>query len=376
VPTQYLRTVQDIEDFVWGCTFFGTGGGGNPDKGITVLRQQLEAGRELKWLDVGQLDDEAWVVCPGGMGSTAPPSEADERTIEEMGLGERRYLNYLTPAIQELERYTGRKISALIATELGGSNTPAVVATATELGLVAVDADYAGRAKPEVTQSTYTLAGKSICPLCTVDPWGNVCFIDRVVVDAMAERMGKMLAVAAFGAVGMASRLIQVRELKEIALHGTLTESLNLGRAIRSARQESRDPIEALLRGTDGGLLFKGEVQDRRWDNRGGYLWGEHDLAGLDEFAGRTFRIWFKNENHITWLDGEPFVTSPDIITTVDLDTGEPLINPAIQDGQRIAVIGVKARTPFRTPAGLEMLGPRHFDFDLDYVPIEDLMGR
>lgn len=156
-----LRNLQDIEDFVRRCTFFGTGGGGDPQKGVTVPREQLEAGRELRWLDINDLDEEVWVACPGAMGSTVPLSDAD-RFIEEMGLGERRYLNYLSPAVRELERYTGKQISALIATELGGSNTPAVVATAAELGLVAVDGDYAGRARPEVTQSTYSLAGRAL----------------------------------------------------------------------------------------------------------------------------------------------------------------------------------------------------------------------
>ncbi len=30
----------------------------------------------------------------------------------------------------------------------------------------------------------------------------------------------------------------------------------------------------------------------------------------------------------------------------------------------------------FRTPKGLELLGPRHFGFDLDYIPIEERMAR
>jgi hypothetical protein len=309
------------------------------------------------------------------MGSTVPLAGA-ERAIEEMGLGDRRYLNYLTPAIQELARYTGRTVSALIATELGGSNTPAVVATAAELGILAVDGDYAGRAKPEITQSTYSMAGKPLCPLCTVDPWGNVCFIDRVVTDGMVERIGKMLAVAAFGAVGMAGRMIQAWELKEIAIQGTLTECLELGRSLRGALQEGRDPVQAILTAAGGWLLFKGEVIERRWEDRGGYFWGEHDLAGIDEFAGHSFRVWFKNENHISWLDGQPHVTSPDILAIVDLDGFAPLVTPAIHDGQRLAVIGIPGRAAFRTPAGLELMGPRHFGFDLDYVPIEELVTR
>jgi len=36
------------------------------------------------------------------------------------------------------------------------------------------------------------------------------------------------------------------------------------------------------------------------------------------DFEGHKFAIWYKNENHIVWIDDKPFVTSPDIIALVD----------------------------------------------------------
>jgi DUF917 family protein len=32
-----ITTVQEVEDLVRGVTFFGTGGGGNPDKGLHLI---------------------------------------------------------------------------------------------------------------------------------------------------------------------------------------------------------------------------------------------------------------------------------------------------------------------------------------------------
>jgi len=37
-----------------------------------------------------------------------------------------------------------------------------------------------------------------------------------------------------------------------------------------------------------------------------------------------------------------------------------------------VAVIGRKGHRIHRTLEGVGVLGPRHFGFDLDYVPIED----
>ena len=45
MPTMKLRTRQEVEDFVRGCTFYGTGGGGLPANGVESLTKELEADR-------------------------------------------------------------------------------------------------------------------------------------------------------------------------------------------------------------------------------------------------------------------------------------------------------------------------------------------
>ena len=37
MPTRELRTEQEVRDFVRGCTFLGTGGGGSPHEGVELL---------------------------------------------------------------------------------------------------------------------------------------------------------------------------------------------------------------------------------------------------------------------------------------------------------------------------------------------------
>jgi len=39
-------------------------------------------------------------------------------------------------------------------------------------------------------------------------------------------------------------------------------------------------------------------------------------------------------------------------------------------------VYGVAAKAPdiWRTPEGLKYFGPRHFGFDYDYIPVEELV--
>lgn len=57
MATMKLTTKTDVEDFVRGCTFYGTGGGGLPANGIESLMSEIEKGNEVGWVDVSEIDD-------------------------------------------------------------------------------------------------------------------------------------------------------------------------------------------------------------------------------------------------------------------------------------------------------------------------------
>jgi uncharacterized protein len=54
-------------------------------------------------------------------------------------------------------------------------------------------------------------------------------------------------------------------------------------------------------------------------------------------------------------------------------DTAEPQVNTYLEVGDRVGVVGRKRRAAFDSAAGLAALGPRHFGWDLDFTPIEEL---
>ena len=71
--------------------------------------------------------------------------------------------------------------------------------------------------------------------------------------------------------------------------------------------------------------------------------------CGSDADAGQSMRVWCKDEQHVSWLDDQPSVTSPDCLAIVETGRGEPLPNRSID--------------------------PCHFGFDLAYVPIVERLG-
>ena len=103
-------------------------------------------------------------------------------------------------------------------------------------------------------------------------------------------------------------------------------------------------------------------------------MWGETEIKGSGIKPGSKLKVWFKNENHVTWLDNKPWIMSPDIIEIIDEKTGEPITNTDIKKGDKVSVIGMEGGSIFRGAEGLKVLGPRHFGFDLDYTPIEKLV--
>jgi hypothetical protein len=378
MATYILKTKTDIEDFVRGCAFFGTGGGGDPKDGLNQLLYQFEVGKEIKWKDISEIPDNILTVCAYGMGSIAPQTLKQRIEMKSLGLIKEKIKDKLGAAIKELEKYTGEKIEAVVPVEIGGANTPAPVATAANLDLSVVDGDYSGgRAIPELVQTTPHLNGYSMVPLASVDQWNNVCIIKDVVNNMVAEKLGKFISILAYGKLaGNATYLIQAEEMKKIVIPNTLTRAFELGKAIRKSRESGKDLIETIVEYTKGWMLFKGKVVKKEDKDMEGYYWGTITLEGVDEFRENTFRWWFKNENHISWLNDRPFVTSPDVISVVDLKTGEPITNPRVKVGDVVAGIGVKGSEVFKTKKGLSVLGPKHFGFDIQYTPIEEIMKK
>lgn len=368
-----LTTRQQVEDFVRGCAFYGTGGGGLPVNGVASLMSELEAGHEIGWVDLSELPGDALAVCPFLMGSIAPHDAKTKAEMagygyEEKGIPEK---DRLAKAVQELEAYTGKKFGVIVPIELGGANTPGPIGVAASLGMLAVDGDYTSRAIPEIVQTTPYYNGMVPLPIASVDEFGNTCIIKHARNARVAEMLGKLISCAGYGLAGQASYVVDMPTLKNILIPGTLTECYELGRAMREAKEQGGSAVAAAVDYTKGYLLGQGKIVSKKDYDDAGYYWGTTEIECEE---GYVLKYWFKNENHVVWKDEQPFVTSPDIISAVDLDTGEPVPNPTSYVGQRVALLGVPCKPQLETPECHSVLAPRYFGFDIDHTPIRELM--
>jgi hypothetical protein len=368
-----IQTATDVEDFLRGANFMSASGGGDPVVERGQLLADLEQGRDVGWTPVDRFadDDVLFSVCYSG--SIAPESFDDpEERAHALG-GGRVHDAPFTEAVRLLESHLGVRCAGLISIEIGGINSGAILSAAARLGLPLADADYAGRAIPELHATAPHMLGAPVLPFACVDHFDNRVLILDAPSNEWAERIGKHLALSSLGLIACAFAALPASRVREICVPSTMSECLTLGSAIREAREAGTDPVQAAARTLDGWVLFEGEVTGRDWANTG-YMEGRHVLTGSDGFAGHELEVWFRNENHVTWLDGEPWVCSPDLIEFCDPATGEPLVNTYLEHGQRISVVGRRRRDLFDSPAGLDTLGPRHFGFELEFRPIESLV--
>ncbi|MBF0277086.1 MAG: DUF917 domain-containing protein [SAR324 cluster bacterium] len=373
-----LKTRQDIEDIVRGFTFYATGGGGLPKNGLQSLMSEFDAGREIILSDVDSLPDDAVTACPFLMGSIAPHTVEVLKEMQGFGFTEsvNTEKDRMRKAVEELEEYTGKTIDAIVPIELAGANTSAAIAAAIELGKIVLNGDYTGRAIPEIQQTTPYLNDKKITPISSVDEWGNTCFIKEASNYRVAERIGKLISAGAYGLAGQAGFLLNGKETKEVIIPNTLEESYTLGKLIRESNEQGKNPIEETIKALRGWRIFQGQITIKDDEDRIGYYWGTYTIEGQEDFSGKTAKVWFKNENHMCWIEDEPVVTSPDIIVIVDSKTGEPVPNPLSELGQNVSILAFESRPQFKNPKGIDILGPRYFGFNVDYKPIETVMSR
>lgn len=370
-----IRTSEDVEDFLRGLTVLGTGGGGRPEAGRSALLPLVDKGLTLGWRSLGSVADDDLFCSLSGLGSIAPtqPMEAEAR----VGAGYPATMADEQPmvrALRALERLRGARVAGVYPIELGASNSATPLAAAIAAGVDMIDCDCAGRAIPEMSQSTVARSGVSFAPAVFADHWGSLLAVAECHSTLLGERLGKAISTVTKAAdmraqCARAAFVVDGRTLKKIALPGGLSRALRLGRTIAAARQAGKDPVEATAIELSGRIVHRGVLVSKNWETRDGFMIG--DLS-IKTATGSEARVWLKNENHIVWLEGAALYTSPDLICIVDAHSGEPYTNTNIQEGADVAIVVAPAPPQLRSAAAVEMLGPKHYGFDIPYIPMED----
>lgn len=351
-------TIDDLDDLAMGAAVLGTGGGGDPYIGKLMARTAMSGRGPVRLLAFDDLADDALVVPSAMIG-------APTVMLEKLPSGKEAIA-----AFQALESYLGRRIDATMPIEIGGMNSMMPFTVAAELGLPLVDGDGMGRAFPEIQMVTQTIAGITASPMALSDEKGN-----SLILNTITNRWGETFARTATVQMGAAALMavfpMSGADVKRACIPGTLTLIGDIGRAIREAHAAKRDAIAAVCAVTGGAPVWTGKVGDIERRTVGGFARGTARVEGSGEHAGRTLDVEFQNEFLVARVGDEALVTTPDLITMLDAETGEPITTESLRYGFRVVVLGIPCHSLWRTPMGQELAGPAYFGYDLAYEPVE-----
>ena len=373
-PIQTL-TEADIRDMMVGASILCSRGGDTQGM-IDRVTKALHDGATFQMVSVADLPDDWFGFTEFGIGGGGAWAYVNERMRKQ---GFKRDPNAPT-ADQILSQYLGKKFDATFEAETGGA-TANTLLTGARLHIPVIDGCPSGRCLPEVQMSTFNLNhGITRAPFAGVTRFGDIFIVPTVHDDFRTEDITRALAVGSGGSVTIAANALPGKTLKENLIPGFLSKCIKLGKAAREGVAAGKDPVQAVIDAGDGYLLFKGKVT--RSDTKGerGFGWTDAYLQGTGTFAGSEYHIYNKNENMVAWRDGKLDAAAPDIINALDPKTGWAMRGGGVIGGfvvgQELTVVGFPNQALLRTPQVVEGMGPKHFGFADEYVPIEKLHQR
>ena len=350
----------------------------DPDPSISLIKEAIKSGKKFKMISVDDFPDDGIVVAVQGIGGGGPWEYVIERTNSQ-GLDVLSESKRNNLVVDLLSEFLGKEVTAIIRSEAAEATATALLVAA-ERNIPILDAGITGRAVPEVQQSIPWISGIASIPTAIVTPWGDEIIIKHAIDEYRVEDISRAIAVASAGDAVITMTPMNGKQIKYAALKNNLSDAIKFGRVTREAVETNSDPIDALLNASSGYKLFQGLVtkSDEKGDR--GFNWIDVEISGTGDFSGKTYKVFVKNENIIGWLDGEIDAMSPDYIYNLDPTTGRSIMSNAgigsYPIGQEVVLIGLPSADQWRSDMGIELMGPKHFGFDFDFIPIEKLQSK
>jgi DUF917 family protein len=191
----------------------------------------------------------------------------------------------------------------------------------------------------------------------------------ETVSNAWTERLARAATVEMGGSALLAFYPMSGEVAKRAVVRGTLSLCANLGRTLRETRSINADPVSAITKMLGASIIFNGRVKDIDRRTVGGFARGSARFDGLEEWRGHTFKLDFQNEFLMAERDGEIICTTPDLITLLEAESGNPVTADALRYGLRLVALAFPCNPQWQTQEGIALVGPRYFGYNTDYMP-------
>jgi DUF917 family protein len=371
----YTFTPEDVAPLLAGLAILGTGGGGSPEWGTAIMRNEFAHGRQPQIIPLDEIADDATVVSGGIMGSVKKLEEFGTAAI--MAHWEERF--ELEAVTRVMEGILGRKIDHMVPFEVGGLNTPVVLSLGARLGFPIIDGDALGRSAPETQMTSFIGHGVSLTPMPLIDYYGNVVIVQDAAHPTYPDQLGRWV-VSNGGGLGANNHYPMTgRQAKGAVVPSTISTALRLGRAVLAARASGTDPMDTVAAQLNAQRLFAGRIARLDEEERLGFYFTTATLAGTGADHGQTAQLVIKNETMLLEVESRPRVIFPDLVLLLEPGTGRGMMSIELKPGMEVVLLGVpchpRLREAVRNEVGAQAFSPARYGRpDLQYHPIEELV--
>lgn len=324
LKTEGMRLTKGIlDEALIGGTILGGGGGGDAKKGRKYAEIAVQYA-DLQLIPVETLKEDDILLTASLVG--APNAPKQYMTARD-----------LVKTVEILQKNCDFKIAGMITNEQGGEATVNGWLQAAVLGLPVVDAPCNGRAHPTGVMGSMNLHKRpdyrSVQACAGGDPQtGNhVEGFFEGTIDHTAK-MIRQASIEAGGMVTVARNPVTVAYAKENCALGGVSFAIETGRAFCEGLKTSVEKaVESVCDFLQGRVLVRGIVENFGIETTGGFDVGYATVDGCE--------LTFWNEYMTAEKDGKRIATFPDLIMTIDAQTGEPVTTAMMEDGLDVYVI-------------------------------------
>lgn len=346
-------TLDNLNELAIGSAILGSGGGGDTTYAHMMTKFEMEKKGFVSLISFSDLKPDDLILPIGIMG--APLVE-----LEKILTGQ-EFINMFSRLENELKR----KVKAVMPFEIGGANAFIPLMVGAQMNLPVLDADTMGRAFPEGQMSSCNLLGASPTPGFVTDCLGNTVVIHAPNSQLM-EKISRQVTVAMGSLAAFSFYPLSGFQAEKCTLHKSISKAISIGKAHKKAREAGNDPLEAILSICKGIYIGSGKIIDIDRAISKGFLSGTVAIQNKEE----KIELAFQNEFLAAKRNGKFVATTPDILMLLEQETGTPVTSEALQYGLKVNLIALAAPPIWTTPGGLELVGPRQFGYEVDYLPI------
>lgn len=327
--TQRIQLTREIlDDILVGGTILGGGGGGDPIKGRKYAQIAIDY-TDLYLVPLEEIDDDAVLLTASLVG--APNAKNQFMRARD-----------LARTVELIQKNTDLKLGGIITNEQGGEASVNGWLQAAISGLPLVDAPCNGRAHPTGVMGSMNLHKvkdyKTVqaCVGGNPDTGNHVeCFFEGSIEHT--SKLVRMASIEAGGLVSVARNPVTAAYAKKNCAVGGVSFAIETGKVYRDGLKTSvKEGVKKVCEFLSGDILAQGTVENFSIETTGGFDVGYARVDGCE--------LTFWNEYATAEKNGKRLATFPDLIMTIDAQTGEPVTTAMMAEGLEVYVIGTEKK--------------------------------